>query len=98
MELHPTLNRRNFLTSSALLAGTALAGGIFPARAGETTAPVAKFRLRYAPHPGMFKANAGDNVINQIKFCADQGFTAFEYNGLPDEPPATPIHFSPQSI
>ncbi len=35
----------------------------------------------------MFKQLAGDDVIDQIKFCADQGFTAFEYNGLPNETP-----------
>ena len=46
-----------------------------------------KFKLGYAPHPGMFKQSAGDDVIDQIKFCADQGFTAFEYNGLPSETP-----------
>ncbi len=47
-----------------------------------------RFKLGYAPHPGMFKQSAGDDVIDQIKFCADQGFTAFEYNGLPGETPA----------
>lgn len=46
-----------------------------------------KFKLAYAPHPGMFKGSAGPDVIDQIKFCADQGFTAFEYNGLPNETP-----------
>jgi len=35
----------------------------------------------------MFKAHAGDNVVDQIKFCADQGFTALEHNGLPNESP-----------
>lgn len=53
---------------------------------GEDSAE--KFKLGYAPHPGMFKNSAGDDVIDQIKFSADQGFTAFEYNGLPNETPA----------
>src|SRR6056297_1248947 len=44
-----------------------------------------KFKLGYAPHPGMFRQLAGSDIIEQIKFCADQGFTAFEYNGLPNE-------------
>ena len=35
----------------------------------------------------MFVASAGRDIIDQIKFCADQGFTALEYNGLPGETP-----------
>lgn len=35
----------------------------------------------------MFSAHAGSNVIDQIKFAADQGFTAWEQNGLPNETP-----------
>lgn len=54
-------------------------------KAAESAAATAKFKLGYAPHPGMFKRSAGADVIDQIKFCADQGFTAFEYNGLPKE-------------
>ncbi len=34
----------------------------------------------------MFKAHAGDNIIDQINFAADHGFTAWEENGLPDRP------------
>ena len=41
-----------------------------------------KFRQKYAPHIGMFKHSAGEDVIDQIKFMADMGFTAFEDNRL----------------
>ncbi|WP_420604344.1 hydroxypyruvate isomerase family protein [Flagellimonas sp.] len=41
-----------------------------------------KFNLKYAPHLGMFKASAGENPIDQLNFMADQGFTAFEDNGM----------------
>jgi hydroxypyruvate isomerase len=57
------------------------------ARAESSNSGTTKFKLGYAPHPGMFKQSAGPDVIDQIKFCADQGFTAFEYNGLPTETP-----------
>lgn len=40
------------------------------------------FNLKYAPHFGMFKNHAGDDPIDQINFMADQGFTAFEDNGM----------------
>lgn len=31
--------------------------------------------------------NAGEDVIDQIKFAADQGFTSWEDNGMGDRPP-----------
>ncbi len=47
-----------------------------------------RFKLRYGPHPGMFKASAGEDVIDQIKFSADQGFTGWEDNGANKRPAA----------
>lgn len=40
------------------------------------------FNLNYAPHLGMFKNLAGDDPIAQLNFMADQGFKAFEDNGM----------------
>ena len=47
-----------------------------------------KFNLKFAPHTGMFENLAGKDPIDQIKFMADQGFTAFEDNYLKDRDPA----------
>ncbi len=47
-----------------------------------------KFKINFAPHIGMFKHHAGEDVIDQINFMADQGFTAFEDNGLKNRDPA----------
>ena len=44
-----------------------------------------RFQLKYAPHFGMFKHSAGDDLIDQLKFAADQGFTAWEDDGLQDQ-------------
>jgi hydroxypyruvate isomerase len=44
------------------------------------------FKLKYAPHFGMFKHHAGDDHIDQLKFMADQGFTAMEDNGMMKRP------------
>lgn len=44
------------------------------------------FNLNYAPHVGMFKELAGENVIDQLNFMADQGFTAFEDNEMRNRP------------
>ena len=81
----PPMNRRTFV-SSALATGAALLTGT--ARlAAQAAAPAAgTFQLNYGPHPGMFKAHAGDDLIDQLKFCADQGFRAFEDNGMRGRP------------
>lgn len=69
--------RRDFLgATGAALAGVALStGGVF---ASNKTV----FDLNFAPHPGMFKHLAGEDILDQIAFAADQGFTAWEDNGL----------------
>jgi hydroxypyruvate isomerase len=41
----------------------------------------AKFKLKYGPHPNMFRHNGGENILDQMQFAADQGFTAWEDNG-----------------
>jgi len=78
------MERRNFLKNAAA-SGMAMAGlgSIMGAAASEAVLPNAeKFKLKYAPHFGMFKNSAGEDLIDQLKFMADQGFTAFEDNGL----------------
>ncbi len=78
------MERRKFLRNAAI-SGIALAGmsKTMTATASEIIAPAeAKFKLKYGPHLGMFKNSVGDDPIDQIKFMADQGFTAFEDNGM----------------
>jgi hydroxypyruvate isomerase len=45
-----------------------------------------KFKLRYAPHFGMFRNHAGPDPIDELRFMADQGFTALEDNGMKSRP------------
>lgn len=40
------------------------------------------FHLKYAPHFGMFKHSAGGDLLDQLQFMADVGFTAMEDNGM----------------
>ncbi|MAJ83318.1 MAG: xylose isomerase [Flavobacteriaceae bacterium] len=70
--------RRNFLKSSAL--GSSVA--FFPFEKIIYDYPKNKFNLNYAPHFGMFKHSAGEDLIDQLNFMADEGFTAFEDNNL----------------
>lgn len=44
------------------------------------------FKLKYAPHFGMFKASAGEDLLDQLRFMADAGFPALEDNGLMKRP------------
>jgi hydroxypyruvate isomerase len=77
------MKRRNFLQTGMLTASGAVAaaaGVLSPAtaRAGERR----QFQLKYAPHFGMFRVSAGNDPLDQLKFAADQGFTAWEDNGM----------------
>jgi hydroxypyruvate isomerase len=78
------MKRRNFIMNTAA-SGLAVAGLSGLANASISafeSADTNKFKLNYAPHFGMFKNSAGNDLIDQIKFMADQGFTAFEDNGM----------------
>jgi hydroxypyruvate isomerase len=77
-------SRRHFLKST-IAASSAIAMG---ATASPVHATPAKtpFKLKYAPHFNMFKHHAGENLIDQIKFMADEGFTAMEDNGMMRRP------------
>lgn len=48
--------------------------------------PKRNFKLKYAPHFGMFKNHAGNDVLDQLQFMAEAGFTALEDNGMARRP------------
>ncbi len=78
------MKRRNFIKTTAA-SGVAITGlsGLASATVSQSVATEsAKFQLKYAPHFGMFRNSSGNDLIDQIKFMADQGFTAFEDNGM----------------
>ncbi len=77
------MNRRKFVRNG-LLAGTALsaAGNVFGAESSTETKADKPFNLDYAFHDGMFKNNAGNDFIDQIKFAYEKGFRSIEDNGM----------------
>lgn len=76
------MKRRNFLKNSILATGaTTISAGASMAMDTQKKKPH-EFNLKYAPHFGMFKNSAGEDLIDQINFMADRGFTAFEDNGM----------------
>jgi hydroxypyruvate isomerase len=80
------MHRRDFLLKGVCAAAalpvysvpvlSSMPGGI------QTSTPRRTFKLKYAPHFGMFQQSAGKDPIDQLRFMADAGFTAFEDNGL----------------
>jgi hydroxypyruvate isomerase len=78
------MSRRAFV-AGAVAAGVAasphVALGIQPSGHGDRT-----FKLKYAPHLGMFQNHAGEDPIDQLRFMADEGFTGFEDNGMMGRP------------
>ena len=83
------MQRRSFI-KKGLVTSTAIAATGSAAISANAPFPSQKhnFRLKYAPHLGMFKHNAGDDPIDQLNFMADQGFTAFEDNGMKNRAPS----------
>ena len=79
------MKRRNFLKNSLLATGaTTVTAGSSMAMSAAKKKKKKKvdFKLKYAPHFGMFKHSAGDDPIEQLHFMADRGFTALEDNGM----------------
>ncbi len=74
-----SINRRDFVTSGLAVSAALAATGTSPA---QTTAAAKPFQLKYAPHFGMFSQHAPGGPLDELKFCADQGFRAFEDNGM----------------
>lgn len=84
------MNRRNFITKSAAVSSVAAIGSFaYTGTMANNAKPsnAAKFKLNYAPGLGMFSELAGNDPIDAIKFCSDQGFTAVFDNGLMGKTP-----------
>jgi hydroxypyruvate isomerase len=73
------MDRRQFIERAAA------AAAVLPITSGAGEAGQAQartFKLKYAPHIGMFEQSAGKDPLDQIRFMADNGFRAFEDNGM----------------
>lgn len=73
------MNRRHFVSSLAG-AGSAL----FAGKAFAQSEPA--FTLNYAPHFGMFRESAPGGILDELQFAYDQGFRAWEDNGMGSRP------------
>ena len=77
------MKRRSFIKKGALLSSAPfITTGLFARALANKKITERPFKLNYAPHFGMFKHNAGDDLLDQIQFMHDQGFRSLEDNGM----------------
>jgi len=76
------ISRRGLMAYAAAAAVT-ISTGVPKSRAATAAK---KFKLKYAPSFGQFRQLAGNDLIDQLKFMADQGFSAMFDNGLMGKP------------
>ncbi len=80
------MERRTFLKNFALTGAAGILGGTASALSIDSDQKKSKmgekFTMNFAPHFGMFKNHAGDDLIDQLNFAADAGFHAWEDNGM----------------
>ena len=79
---HAALSRRNFMGAAAAAALTvsAVTPGVKAAGNGK------RFKLKYAPSPGTFRKHASNDYLDNLRFIADEGFSAMFDNGLMGQP------------
>ena len=77
------MKRRKFLKKNAILAAAPFfTSGLIAKSLSNKIIAERPFQLNYAPHFGMFKNNAGEDLLDQIQFMHDQGFRSLEDNGM----------------
>jgi hydroxypyruvate isomerase len=78
------MKRREFISAASVSAATL---AVFPEivsaqEPDKSFSKNAPFKLKYAPHFGMFTQHAGEDLMDQLHFMYDQGFRAFEDNDM----------------
>ncbi|MDG1438528.1 MAG: TIM barrel protein [Emcibacteraceae bacterium] len=76
-----TITRRRLLKGTGAIAASSIIPVSFGVAQQRNT-----FDMSFAPHEGMFKNLAGDDIVDQINFAAEQGFTSWEDNWLAQRP------------
>jgi hydroxypyruvate isomerase len=84
-------SRRDFIkkataTGAAIIAAPAVFGASGTSLKQKLADATTPFKLKYAPGFGMFREHAGNDIIDNIKFCYDMGFRAMFDNGLMSRP------------
>lgn len=83
------MDRRNFVKKSVITGSLSVASGsallasskYLKNEKSDQAMTEGKFKMKFAPHFGMFKNHASD-LLDQIQFMSDVGFRAMEDNGM----------------
>lgn len=83
------MDRRNFVKKSVITGSLSVASGsallasskYLKNEKSDLAMAEGKFKMKFAPHFGMFKNHASD-LLDQIQFMSDLGFRAMEDNGM----------------
>lgn len=75
------MDRRHF-TKTILASSTLLPFNPSFSTENSTFLPQTPFKMKYAPHFGMFENSAGKDLVAQVKFMHDMGFSALEDNSM----------------
>ncbi len=76
---------KNLIAGTGLLTMPSLTKDMKPLTSFNNPQP--PFKLKYAPHFGMFENSAGKDEIDQLKFMYEVGFRALEDNGMMGKSP-----------
>lgn len=74
------MNRRNLIKGGLMSAGLSTSPYVFTKTFASTPEAADPFKLKYAPHFGMFENSAGEDLLDQLRFMHEQGFRAIEDN------------------
>lgn len=81
--------KRRLFVKQSVIASAAAAGGVLGTTRELRGAPrpqAQTFTMDFAPHFGMFREHAGEDLIAQLQFMNDEGFRSLEDNGMRDRP------------
>ena len=76
------VERREFLKAGIAASAAVVALGASEGKIAQAEDLKSDFKLKYAPHFGMFENSAGPDLLDQLRFMADHGFMALEDNGM----------------
>ena len=77
------MKRRSFLKKSIVLSAFPfITSNLIARNISDKNIADKPFNLNYAPHFGMFKNNAGEDLIDQVQYMYDRGFRSLEDNGM----------------
>ncbi|MCG6155949.1 hydroxypyruvate isomerase family protein [Rubinisphaera margarita] len=80
------MQRREVLAAGIMACGTLAARSTFGAFEDSSKSSDSRFKLKYAPHFGMFRQSAGDDLVAQLEFMHEEGFRALEDNRMLSRP------------